>query len=61
MLLKWLAEPEPPLLEITDVASLKSALQLAVELEHSTIPPYLRALFDRRGRNRESPRSSGAS
>jgi len=54
MLLKWLAEPEPPLLEITDVASLKSALQLAIALEHSTIPPYLCTLFSIvEGRNRE--------
>jgi rubrerythrin len=54
MLLKWLAEPDPPLLEIADPASLKSALQLAIELEHSTIPPYLCALFSIvEGRNRE--------
>jgi len=54
MLLKWLAEPEPPLLEITDLESLKSALQLAIELEHSTIPPYLCALFSIvEGRNGE--------
>jgi hypothetical protein len=54
MLLKWLAEPAPPLIEVTDLASLRSALQLAIELEHSTIPPYLCALFSIvPGRNRE--------
>ena len=34
-------------MEITDVASLKSTLQLAIELEYSTIPPYSAPLLDR--------------
>src|SRR5262249_29902476 len=54
MLLKWLAEPVPPLLEITDLESLRATAQLAVELEHATIPTYLCALLSiKQGRNRE--------
>lgn len=34
-------EPQP----ITDLASLQAALQKAIELEHSTIPPYLTAYY----------------
>src|SRR5947208_7015907 len=54
MMRRWWAGRDPPLIEITDLASLRSALQLAIELEHSTIPPYLCALFSiMPGRNRE--------
>jgi Ferritin-like len=45
MILNWLKEPEPPVFRINDVESLRQVLQLAVELEHATIPPYLCALF----------------
>jgi hypothetical protein len=34
---------------ITDLASLQSALQKAIELEHATIPPYLTAYYTLRG------------
>src|SRR5436305_8558354 len=34
---------------ITDLASLQSALQNAIELEHATIPPYLTAYYTLRG------------
>ncbi len=45
-LAEWLRrQPKPPELEITDIKRLRSALQLAIMLEHSTIPPYLTALF----------------
>jgi hypothetical protein len=43
--LKWLSEPRPLVLDITDTTRLQRALQLAVKLEHATIPPYLAALF----------------
>src|SRR5690606_14644850 len=36
--------PSPPM-PITTVASLRTHLQWALELEHSTIPPYLCALY----------------
>jgi hypothetical protein len=35
--------------KITDLASLQSALQKAIELEHATIPPYLTAYYTLRG------------
>jgi hypothetical protein len=35
--------------QITDLASLQSALQKAIELEHATIPPYLTAYYTLRG------------
>ncbi len=35
--------------KITDLASLQSALQNAIELEHATIPPYLTAYYTLRG------------
>jgi hypothetical protein len=39
---------------ITDLDQLRAALQTAIELEHSTIPPYLCALYSiRDGRNTE--------
>jgi hypothetical protein len=34
-----------PAVRITDVKSLRHTVQMAVELEHATIPPYLCALF----------------
>jgi hypothetical protein len=36
-------------INITDLASLQSALQKAIELEHATIPPYLTAYYTLRG------------
>jgi len=36
-------------INITDLASLQCALQKAIELEHSTIPPYLTAYYTLRG------------
>ena len=45
MVLRWLQQPEPEVFRIDDVASLRQVLQLAVELEHATIPPYLCALW----------------
>ena len=36
-------------IQITDLASLQSALQKAIELEHATIPPYLTAYYTLRG------------
>jgi hypothetical protein len=35
--------------KITDLASLRCALQKAIELEHATIPPYLTAYYTLRG------------
>jgi hypothetical protein len=43
MLLKWLQRPE--YMRLDSVEDLKQALQQAIELEHSTIPPYLCALY----------------
>jgi Ferritin-like len=43
ILLKWLADPDYMCLDSTP--DLMAALQVAVELEHSTIPPYLTALY----------------
>ncbi|MEA2138651.1 MAG: hypothetical protein QOG56_1801 [Solirubrobacteraceae bacterium] len=46
MIVGWLnRRPAPPVFRIDDVASLRQVLQLAIELEHATIPPYLCALF----------------
>lgn len=40
---------------ITDLGAMRAALQTAIELEHSTIPPYLCALYSiRQGRNTEA-------
>lgn len=40
---------------IADLADLRAALQTAIELEHSTIPPYLCALYSiHQGRNLEA-------
>jgi len=43
MLLKWL--DNPIYMNLDSAADLTQALQLAIELEHSTIPPYLTALY----------------
>jgi rubrerythrin len=52
MIKTWLADPA--YMRIDSVADLQRALQQAIELEHSTIPPYLTALFSiKDGRNRE--------
>src|SRR6478672_6484479 len=40
---------------IRDIESLRSHLQWAIELEHSTIPPYLTAFYSlHEGHNREA-------
>ncbi|MHA4739158.1 ferritin-like domain-containing protein [Dyadobacter sp. MSC1_007] len=40
--------------DLTDVGNLRKALQIAIELEHSTIPPYLYALYSLKpGQNEE--------
>ncbi|GGS89952.1 ferritin-like domain-containing protein [Streptomyces cinerochromogenes] len=50
----WLRQERPPFLALRNVDDLRHALQLALELEHSTIPPYLYALFSLKpGRNHE--------
>jgi hypothetical protein len=52
MIKTWLADPV--YMWIESVADLRRALQQAIELEHSTIPPYLTALFSiKDGRNQE--------
>lgn len=43
MLLKWLANPV--YFDTNSLPQLMMALQTAIELEHSTIPPYLTALY----------------
>ncbi|UTH75093.1 ferritin-like protein [Chromobacterium sp. IIBBL 290-4] len=43
MLLAWL--DHPVYMRMDSVEELKEALQLAIELEHATLPPYLTALF----------------
>ncbi len=43
MLLKWL--DRPVYMELNSAEDLFTALQLAIEVEHSTIPPYLCALY----------------
>jgi hypothetical protein len=46
MIRGWLQrQPTPPVFRIRDVESLRQVLQLAIELEHATIPPYLCAMF----------------
>jgi hypothetical protein len=46
MVVAWLKrKPRPPVFRIDDLDSLRQSLQLAVQLEHATIPPYLCALF----------------
>lgn len=44
-ILKWLDAPHPGTKELMDFEELKSNLQTAIEVEHSTIPLYLYALF----------------
>ena len=43
MIRKWL--DNPVYMNLDSVEDLRTALQLAIELEHSTIPPYLCALY----------------
>ncbi|HET9197276.1 MAG TPA: ferritin-like protein [Solirubrobacterales bacterium] len=46
MVVAWLkSDRRPAVLRIRDVESLRQVLQLAIQLEHATIPPYLCALF----------------
>jgi hypothetical protein len=53
MISRWLSESEP-LFTRSDISSLRSLLQLAIAVEHATIPPYLCALFSiRPGSNPE--------
>lgn len=53
-IVRWLRQERPPFLALRNVDDLRHALQLALELEHSTIPPYLYALFSlKSGSNRE--------
>jgi Ferritin-like len=45
-IVRWLdIRPEPPMLEIDTPEELKRVLQLALSLEHATIPVYLAGLF----------------
>jgi hypothetical protein len=46
MIRRWLDAPR--YMHLDSVEDLKTALQLAVELEHATIPPYLCALYSLR-------------
>src|SRR5262249_37639486 len=43
MILKWLDNPQ--YMNLDSAADLMQALQVAIELEHSTIPPYLCAYY----------------
>ena len=53
-ILKWLESPDQPLFATETVEDLRTLLQLAIELEHATIPTYLYALFSiKAGRNQE--------
>jgi hypothetical protein len=46
MIVGWLKrQPDPPVFKIDNVEDLRQVLQIAIELEHATIPPYLCALF----------------
>jgi rubrerythrin len=56
--IKWLStEPTPPVLRIGDRADLLRMLQVALQIEHATIPAYLSALFSiKLGRNAEVAR-----
>lgn len=45
MLLKWLSGSPPLYMRLDSKEDLMVALQQAIELEHSTIPPYLYALY----------------
>jgi hypothetical protein len=45
MILKWLRQSPPLYMRLDSVEDLMAALQQAIELEHSTIPPYLCALY----------------
>lgn len=47
VIIEWLSEEKPPVGDVKDfysVENLRRDLQTALELEHSTIPPYLTAL-----------------
>jgi Ferritin-like len=46
MVVRWLdTGPVPPMLQIDTVEELRRVLQIALELEHATIPAYLAALY----------------
>lgn len=54
MLIQWLQDDELTYMDLSSVDDLKKALQIAIELEHSTIPPYLTALYSiKPGANQE--------
>jgi hypothetical protein len=46
--------------KITDLASLQSALQKAIELEHATIPPYLTAYYTLRPNSKDGAAAARA-
>jgi len=45
MLVSWLSEKEPRYMHLDSVEDLHKALQIAIELEHATLPPYLTAWY----------------
>lgn len=45
MIMKWLSMDLPTYMKIDTKEDLQQALQLAIELEHATLPPYLTAYF----------------
>jgi hypothetical protein len=45
MIRRWLDRPRPLYMRLDSVEDLLRALQLAIEVEHATIPPYLTALY----------------
>jgi hypothetical protein len=57
-IIKWLkTEPDPPVLRVNNIADLHRILQLALQLEHATVPVYLASLFSiRPDRNLEVAR-----
>lgn len=55
MLVQWLSGEPPLYMSLDSVGDLTTALQQAIELEHSTIPPYLTAYYSiKQGTNVEA-------
>jgi Ferritin-like len=53
-ILAWLGSRDRPVFGLTDLDALRRLLQIALEIEHATIPAYLYALFSiKAGRNPE--------